>query len=227
MTQDKFLPPQLVTQARMLYLCWVPADPDAAAALLPSGLKPADNGAIYLNQYVVDRPEQTSHFGAYSLTYMGLDLAGLDLADGTPGRYWTGYYNSNAGMRGYAAESGIPAEEGKTVLELNGDRLIATTESGGVPIIRTEAIAGSSVAEHARGHLRYIVQQDGTLMSGRYAYVGDMADPFEVLSVEFLDPNHPTWAIRPASSLEITFGFYSPCASFCYPGGVEPLVTVE
>ena len=108
-------PPQLITNSRMLYFCWVPADPAACAALLPAGLTPAENKAIYINQYVVDSDAQTSHFGAYSLTYMGLDLDGLNVDGDTPGRFWTHYFNSNPGMRAYAAERGIPAESGNVM----------------------------------------------------------------------------------------------------------------
>lgn len=217
------LPPQLVTNARMLYVCWVPADPAAAALLLPEGLAPAENRAIYLNQYVVDRDEQTSHFGAYSLSYMGLDLDGLDVDADTPGRWWTHYFNSSAAMRGYAIERGIPAEAGTTTLALEGDTLVATTRAGEVPIIRSTARVGSEIGEVARGHLRYLTRLGERLISGRYAYVGEPVTPFEVLSIEFLAPDHPTYALRPAAPLEITFGFYAPRASFCYPGGEEPL----
>ena len=38
-----------------------------------------------MNQYVVDRPEQASGFGAYSLTYIGSDLVGQDADENTPG----------------------------------------------------------------------------------------------------------------------------------------------
>ena len=222
---QKLLPPQLITNSRLLYFCWVPADPAAAAALLPAGLTPAENKAIYINQYVVDKDEQTSHFGAYSLTYMGLDLDGLDLDDGTPGRFWTHYFNSDADMRGYAAERGIPAEPGKTELAIAGGVLTATTEAGdGTPLFRTKARVSDAIAgEAARGHLRYITETGGGLESGRYAYVGNVTEEFELQSLEFLAPDHPSYALRPADPLEITFGFYSPNASFCYPGGVEPL----
>ena len=37
--------PQLITAARMLYAVWQPADPAAAAALVPDGLTPRD-GAL-------------------------------------------------------------------------------------------------------------------------------------------------------------------------------------
>lgn len=63
--------PQLVVNSRMIYFGWVPADPGAVAALVPGGLKPMPNRQVFMNQYVVDQPEQTSGFGAYSLTYIG------------------------------------------------------------------------------------------------------------------------------------------------------------
>lgn len=221
---QELLPPQLVTNARMLYFCWVPADPAACAALLPAGLTPAEDKAIYINQYVVDSDAQTSHFGAYSLTYMGLDLDGLNVDGDTPGRFWTHYFNSNPGMRAYAAARGIPAVAGKTDLVIKDDVLIATTEAGdGTALFRTTVRVSEAIGESVRGHLRYITQREGGLESGRYAYVGDIVAPFELQSLEFLAPGHPSYALRPADPLEITFGFYSPNASFCYPGGVEPL----
>ena len=217
------LAPQLIVNSRMLYFCWVPEDPAAAAALLPGGLTPAENQAIFINQYVVDSDDQTSHFGAYSLTYAGLDLAGLDLEDGTPGRWWTHYLNSNSVMRDYAAMRGVPAVPGRTTLSLDGDKVTATTYAGEQPIIRSTARVGSGLAETARGHLRYITAVDGRLMSGNYAFVGEIADGFELLSLEFLAPNHSCHALRPATPLEVTFGFYGPRVSFCYPGGAGPL----
>ena len=218
------LAPQLIVNSRMLYFCWVPEDPAAAAALLPEGLEPAENQAIFINQYVVDRDEQTSHFGAYSLTYAGLDLAGLDLEDGTPGRWWSHYLNSNPVMCDYAAKRGVPAVPGRTTLDLDGDRVTATTyDAGDRAIIRSVARVGSGLAETARGHLRYITAVDGRLMSGNYAFVGEISDDFELLSLEFPAPDHSCNALRPASPLEVTFGFYAPRSSFCYPGGEGPL----
>lgn len=216
--------PQLVVNARMLYICWVPADPDACAALLPAGLAPAPNKAIFLNQYVVDRAEQTSHFGAYSLTYMGLDLDSHEVDADTPGRWWTHYINSSALVRSYAAERGIPATAGSTTLDLEGSSLVATTRAeDGTELIRSTARVGDQVGDIARGHLRYITQIDGNLVGGLYAFVAGLATPFEVESVEFLAPDHPTYALRPADPLEVTFGFCTSSGSFCYPGGVEPL----
>jgi hypothetical protein len=132
--------PQLVVNSRMIYSSWIPADPDAAARLLPDRLTPAANKAIYMNQYVVDSEEQTSGFGAYSLTYLGLDLGGLTAPDGvTPARFFTNYFNSSQVMRDYAAERGVPASPGRTTVEVHGHELEATTFVEGVPIIRTHA----------------------------------------------------------------------------------------
>lgn len=219
----KLQAPQMVTNSRMLYFTWIPADPAAAAALVPDGLTPAENNQAFINQYVVDSADQTSGFDAYSLTYMGADLAGLDTPDGAvPGRWWTHYFNSNADMREYAAERGVPAEAGETVLEQDGDRLTATTSVGGRPIIRTVAKVGAP-AVVGRGQLRYVTDVKGTLTSGLYPFVAHLVDPWEVVSFEFLDPDHPTWALRPADPLQVTWGFYSPEASFCYPGGEGPI----
>ena len=221
---QELLPPQLITNARMLYFSWVPADPAACAALLPTGLTPAQDKAIYINQYCVDTEAQTSHFGAYTLTYMGLNLDGLDIDAETPGRFWTHYFNSNPGMRSYAAQRGIPAETGKTELDIAGGILTANTYLGdGTLLFRTKVRLSEKIGESVRGHLRYITELNGAMESGRYAYAGNIVDEFKVESLEFLAPDHPSYALRPADPLEITFGFYSPASSFCYPGGVEPL----
>ncbi|MEK8105756.1 hypothetical protein NKG94_12535 [Micromonospora sp. M12] len=64
---------------------------------------------------------------------------------------------------------------------------------------------------------------DGRPHSGNYPFVAWPVDPFEVESLEFLEPDHPVYALRPADPLEIVWGFYSPRASFAYPGGESVL----
>jgi hypothetical protein len=213
------VPPQMVINSRMIYFGWIPADPDAVAALVPQGLQPAERRDVFMNQYVVDSEDQTSGFGAYSLTYIGPDLSGVDAPGGEiPGRWWTHYFNSNAGMREYVQERGVPATPGSTTIEIDRDTLVATTESDGVPVIRTTARVGSP-GPVGRGQLRYITDIGSRRVSGVYPFVATMVDPFEVLSLEFLAPDHSVYALRPADPLEVTWGFYSPAASFCYPGG--------
>ncbi|WP_030263587.1 hypothetical protein [Streptomyces violens] len=218
--------PQLITNSRTLYMVWVPADPDAVGKLVPDGLTPAEDRSCYINQYVVEGADQTSSsgsaepFGAYSLTYLGANLAGLDTEDGVPGRWWTHYHNSSDVMTSYAAAHGVPTgEPGTTTLDLQGDTLVATTVIGGRPVIRTTARVGIGTPQRATGQLRYITRRDGEFISGRYPYVADLAENFEVLSFEFLDKNHPTYQLRPADPLTVTFGFYAPSMAFCYPGG--------
>ncbi len=60
-------------------------------------------------------------------------------------------------------------------------------------------------------------------MSGRYPFVMDRAETLAIASIEFLDPAHPVHVLRPADPLTVTFGFYTPSISFCYPGGEGPL----
>ncbi len=222
MSESSLAAPQLVINSRMLYSSWIPADPHAAAALLPKGLQPATNRAIYMNQYVVDSEDQTSSFGAYSLTYLGLDLAGRTAPDGvTPSRFFTHYFNSSEKVRAYVRERGVPASPGTTTLELNGGELVATTRVDGTPIIRTVARVGSKIASVARGHLTYVTQVNGKLVAGNYPYVGELASPFELVSLEFLAKDHPVYALRPASPLQKVEGWcwYAPRDSFVYPGG--------
>ncbi|WP_437285909.1 hypothetical protein [Sorangium sp. So ce406] len=227
MSESKLAAPQMVIDSRMLYSSWVPADPDAAAALLPSGIRPAANRAIYMNQYVVDKPEQTSGFGAYSLTYLGLDLADHTTPDGgSPARFFTHYFNSSDTVRRYVAERGVPASPGETTLELHGRELVATTSVGGVPIIRTTARVGNKIGAVARGHLTYVTRVGNRLTAGNYPYIADMADPFELLSVEFLAKDHPVYALRPGSPLQVvtTASWHAPRSSFVYPGGERDLL---
>jgi hypothetical protein len=217
------LPPQMVINSRMLYFGWIPADPDAVAALVDKRLQIADNQAIFMNQYVVDDENQTSGFGSYSLTYIGPDLAGHDVPDGsgTPARWWTHYFNSSPDMRAYASARGVPASPGRTTIEKSGNEIVVTTYSDDTPVIRTTATASDEIAVVGRGQLHYITDIGGDLILGRYPFVADIADGWSITSLEFLDPSHSVYALRPVDPLQITWGFYSPAASFCYPGGEE------
>lgn len=220
MSQSTLAAPQLVIDSRMIYSSWIPADPKAAAALLPDRLEPA--GPIYMNQYVVDSAEQTSGFGAYSLTYMGLDLANVTAPDGvTPGRFFTHYLNSSEIMRDYVAERGVPAAPGSTTVEVHGHELEAVTSVDGVPVIRTRARIGKKIGMVARGHLTYVTKLDDKILAGNYAYIGDLVDPFELQSVEFLAKDHPTWSLRPAKPFQpvVASSWFAPRDSFVYPGG--------
>jgi hypothetical protein len=216
-------PPQMVVNSRMLYTSWMPADPEAAAALLPAG-GPRPAGPVYMNQYVVDSDEQTSGFGAYSLTYLGLDIAGMmDPGGIIPARYMLFYFNSSPIMREYTIrEYDLPAVPGSTTVEAGEGRVVGTTSLDGAPAIRTEARIGSEIAMTFCGQLTYVRQKDGRNMAGNFPFIAEIADGFEVQSVEFLDPSHSVYALRPADPIQVVAegSFFSPDDSFVYPGGV-------
>jgi len=225
---EKLQPPQLVVNSRMLYFGWVPADPKAAEELVPTGLRPLPNRQVFINQYQVDSDEQTSHFGAYSLTYLGLDVADLDIPGGVPARWWTHYINSSEQMNEFAKRVyGVPTSSGTTELELIGKKLVATTYQDERPVIRTTVETGPAGDLFVRAHLRYITKVGGEFVSGRYPAIGHCADPFKVTKLEFLDPSHSLYALRPKEPLEVTWGFYFHNAAFAYPGGLEPLTSEE
>jgi hypothetical protein len=89
-------------------------------------------------------------------------------------------------------------------------------------VIRTTVGIGGGSAMLARGMLTYVRQKDGRNMAGNFPYIADIADGFEVQSIEFLDESHPVHALRPADPLQVVVAgsFYSPDDSFVYPGGV-------
>jgi hypothetical protein len=122
-----------------------------------------------MNQYAVDDGGQTSNaasdesFGAYSLTYLGVDVAGLDTEDGTPARWWTHYFDSSLNMVRYAEAHGVPAGAGETELALGGGPLVATTRLDGEEVIRTNARVELGAPARATGQLRYLTRVDGQL----------------------------------------------------------------
>ncbi|MEH0821593.1 MULTISPECIES: hypothetical protein [Micromonospora] len=211
--------PQLVINARTLLFSWLPADPGAADTLLPPGLRPHPQRQVFVNQYVVDDETQTSGFGAYSLTYLGVSLADMDPPDGeTPGGWWTHYFSSSERVRRYAAARGAPAAPGETRLDLRGDQLTGETRAAdGTLLIRVTARVGHTGTEAHNGHHRYLTRGDGELIVTDYPYVAEPVSPFEVESVEFPAPEHPVHALRPANPLHVCWGFYSPRVSFAYP----------
>ena len=85
---------------------------------------------------------------------LGTDLEGLDAQPGTPGRWWTHYFNSSTNMIDYAKKRGVPAGAGETALDFSGDRLIATTILGGAPVIRTTCTVKVGAGQRASGQLR-------------------------------------------------------------------------
>ncbi|MFD0785172.1 hypothetical protein ACFQZ8_14800, partial [Micromonospora azadirachtae] len=211
--------PQLVVNSRFLHVSWLPADPDAVSALVPAGLRPQPDRRVFLGQCVVDDESQTSGLGAYDLTYLGASLEGVDAPGGaTPGGWWTHYITSTERVLGYVRMRGFPAYPGRTTVDVHGDTLVTETEIDGVPVIRTRCRVGETGHVIGSGQSRYFTRRDGQLLSSIYPYLLEPVSPFEVESVEFLEPEHPTYALRPANPFTIVAGFYSPRVAFAYPG---------
>ena len=157
---DNSLPgPQLVTDAWM-FIAAYKANPKELKKLLPPGLEPSPDGQVVINMYTVPDPNQTSGFGAYTLTYLTVELAGQDSyvmgSDITyPGRYFVHYFNSSPSMREYTKKIGIPAVEGMTVTEVKDGKLTATLTVDGKPMIVSTADVGSELSPPGGGHLNY------------------------------------------------------------------------
>ena len=108
-------------------------------------------------------------------------------------------------------------------MEAADGRVVATTSLDDTPVIRTEAVIGPDILMTFTGQLTYVRQMAGRFMAGNFPFIADLADGFEVRSVEFLDPSHPVYALRPADPIQVVAegSFYSPDDSFVYPGGVQ------
>ncbi len=230
MSNDMVLSPQLVTGAQVLYVCFEAEDREALRPFVPDGFELRDPPTVFLNQYRVEREELHSNagfpggWGAYNLTYMGVELAGHDLYEGMPARWWTHYYTSSSAMHAYAAAHGIPAiAGGRTELETSGKGATAITFIDGKPAVRTRASFGGRLSPPVSGQLLYLTRREGDFELGRYPFVGGTMEDIAVESVEFLDPGLHFFGLRPKQPLNVTFAVYFPDLAFCYPGGQQKL----
>ena len=201
--------PQLVTGAWM-FMAAYKADPETLKALLPPGLEPNPAGHIVINMYTVPDATETSGFGAYTLTYLAVELKDQDSyvmnSDVTyPGRYFVFYFNSSPTMREYVKKIGIPAEEGMTTTTVKDGKLTAVLTVGGQPLIEATADVGSELGNFGGGHLNYFglmeTEKDGKTVKQVVKYpipwVGgtvDIKDPH----IKFKAPaDHPLSKIKP------------------------------
>ncbi len=151
--------PQLVTDAWM-FIAGYKADPEVLKELLPEGLTPHPNNHIVINMYTVPDPKQTSGFGAYTLTYLTVELDGhdsyvMDQDAGFPGRYFVFYFNSSERMRGFTSKVGIPAQKGYTTTTVKDGKLTAELTVDGNVFIQATADVGNELGNFGGGHLNY------------------------------------------------------------------------
>jgi len=228
MSNPSVLAPQLLTDSQQLIVCYEAEDKAALKSLVPDGFEALEPGYAFINQYWVPNADQLSNanhpqgWGAYSLTYLGMEIAGHDLYDGTATRWWTHYYNSSPTMTQYAATRGIPTTAGgRTELEIGKTEIVATTYLDDKPIIRTQARYSDKVSPPISGQLQYLTRQDGEYEVGRYPFVGVAQEDFELVSLEFLDPTSSVYQLRPKQPFNVKTALFTPNLTVCYPGGQQ------
>lgn len=214
--------PQLVTDAWM-FIAAYKADPEVLKELLPSGLTPHPNNHIVINMYTVPDPNQTSGFGAYTLTYLTVELDGHDSYvmgqdQGYPGRYFVFYFNSSENMRDFTSNIGIPAQDGFTTTTVDNGKLTAQLKVGGIDFITATADVGDELGNFGGGHLNYF----GMIKSDVGENVVKYPIPFnggivstENVKINFNVPEeHPLSKVKPLA--DPTWAVWTK-GSFVYP----------
>jgi len=222
--------PQLVTDAWMLIIGFE-ADPAVIKELLPSGLEPNPSNMVVINMYTVPEASQTSGFGAYTLTYITVQLKDQDSyimgsSTGEPGRYFTYYWNSSELMRAFTREVGIPAETGSTQHVKENGKLVSTLTVDGVPFIEATAQVSDELQPTVGGHLNYFglkktPKSDG---SGELTQIIKFPIPFVVRTVKTenatvtfkMPKEHPAYRLKP---INVKWASYMK-GSFVYPQAV-------
>lgn len=211
------LPPHIIAEIHGIYSAWVPHDPDAAGSLVPQGLTPAADPVVSLFQGA-QSDAYTSWGGRVSITHAEVELEGRDTLDGRlRGRWWALYLNSDPFYLAGAKMLGVPgARDGRTEVARDGDVLTATTFEDDRAIIRTTARVGAEPVGPFGVQARYLIPGDG--FPSILVPVAAPAHEVEVLGIEFLDPEHPSHALRPADPLRMAWVLYSPRLSYAFSG---------
>jgi len=219
-------PPQLVTDAWM-FIAAYKADPEVLKSLLPKGLEPNPENQVVINMYTVPDPNQTSGFGSYTLTYLTVELKGLDgyvmgQPTGYPGRYFVFYFNSSPTMREFTKKVGMPAQAGNTATTVENGKLKAVLTVDGEPFIESTADVGDTLGGFGGGHLNYFglihTEKDGKKINQAVKYpipyVGGSVTT-ENAKITFKVPeNNPLYKLKPVA--DPTWAVWMK-GSFVYP----------
>ncbi|MEH6639339.1 MAG: acetoacetate decarboxylase family protein [Porticoccaceae bacterium] len=209
--------PQLIKDARMLIIGYR-ADMKAIQEVLPSGLEAHPNGLVQMNMYEVSG-EQTSGFGAFSLTYLTVEVANHDsyAAEGTmpiPGRYFAYYWNSSARVRAYVRESvGVRAMPGDRRTESSGGKFQSILNVEGRDVIRVKAALNETAGGTLGGHLNYYSHREFLKPEGGSPVLSELLEfplPFvanlydaQIEDIVFDFPDgHPASRLAPIAPLE-------------------------
>ena len=203
--EDTLLAPQLVTNAWM-YIVGYEADPKVLKEILPEGLEPHPNNRVVLNMYTVPDGSNTSGFGAYTLTYVTIEVKDhdsytKDAPAGFPGRYFAYYFNSSPVMRNFTKAAGISAQAGFTTTTVKDGKLNATLDVDGETFIVSTADVGTEFEGVVGGHLNYF----GLLEVGQTQQVVKYPIPWIGFPVKTENPtvtfeihkNHPLYKLKP------------------------------
>lgn len=219
--------PQLVTGAWM-FIAAYKANPETLKSLLPEGLEASPDGQVVINMYTVPTPEQTSGFGAYTLTYLTVELKDQNSyvmnSDITyPGRYFIHYFNSSPLMRSFTKKIGIPVEEGgMTTTVVENGKLTATLTVDGKPMIVSTADVGDTLGNFGGGHLNYFGLISTTKDDKTTNQVVKYPIPWNGGTVELANPKinfmapegHPLNKVKPIA--DPTWAIWTK-GSFVYP----------
>ncbi|MDZ8090063.1 MAG: hypothetical protein RMY16_31585 [Nostoc sp. DedQUE12b] len=108
--------------------------------------------------------------------------------------------------------------------DLQADDILFIDEASISPTCSNRKLQGTLGGWTQMRQLRYITKKvDGSFFSGVYPGIAEIVTPWQIVDLEFLQPSHPVYTSRPRRPLEITFGFYAPRSSFCYPVGEQVL----
>ena len=209
--------PQLIKDARMIIIGYR-ADIDAIQEVLPPGLEAHPNGLVQMNMYEV-AADQTSGFGAFSLTYLSVEVDNHDsyAAEGAmpiPGRYFAYYWNSSARVCAYVRESiGVRAMPGERRTETRKGKLHSILNLDGNDVIRVTASASEESGGTLGGHLHYYSHREFLEPQGGTPALSELLEfplPFiarlysaEIEEIVFDFPDgHPAARLAPLTPLE-------------------------
>jgi acetoacetate decarboxylase len=194
------------------------ADIGAIEAVLPPGLEAHPDGLVQMNMYEV-AAEQTSGFGAFSLTYLTVEIANHDsyAAEGTlqiPGRYFAYYWNSSARVCAYVRESvGVRAMPGERRAESRDGKLQSILNVEGRDVISVTASTSETAGGTLGGHLHYYSHREfpkpeggspalSELLEFPLPFIADLYDAqIEDIAFDFPD-GHPAACLAPITPLE-------------------------
>lgn len=225
--------PQLIRGARMSIVGYE-ADREALQEMLPHGLTPHSNNTVQMNMYEIEA-DQSSGFGAFSLTYLTVEIDGHDslAGDGTvpiPGRYFAYYWTSSPRVTSYAREgAGIPALPGVRTAEVVDGTLTSALSVDGDEVIRLTASVTDDHVGDLGGHLNYYSHRQIPEPFGGYAAISQLIElplPFTVKlfdasvdDLKFSFPEgHPAQRLAPIDPLNITSLLYGD-VTFTYSMG--------